>query len=224
MIEIHTLELGQMDNFIYLIEDCETHQAAVVDPAWDAVAITRYAEQKGLKISAILLTHGHHDHINAVEPLQQLTGATVYVHQREALFFKMQSFEFVAFEAGFILPLGESEVEAVETPGHTPGGVCYSAGEHLVTGDTLFVFGCGRCDLEGGDPRQMYQSLKQLVASFAPSTRIYPGHNYSVQSSSTLAEEVEGNPFLACSNEESFVHYRMVEHDRVRNSPYGAVI
>ncbi len=223
MAEIHTLELGSMENFIHLIIDRASGEMAVVDPAWEVDEIIAYADEHGLKISTILLTHGHHDHINGVEALQQATAATVYFHRVEANFFGLEHQGWRLFDLPFRCQLGESEIEAVGTPGHTPGSVCYHTGEHLVTGDTLFVFGCGRCDLEGGDPLAMYHSLQQLQARFNGETRIYPGHNYSVQSTSTLSEEQAGNPFLHCASEADFVHYRMVLHDQQRSAPYGPV-
>ncbi|MBT3197141.1 MAG: MBL fold metallo-hydrolase, partial [Gammaproteobacteria bacterium] len=219
MVEIHTLQLGAMENFTYLIEDCATHQTAVVDPAWEVEKIIEWARQQALKITTILLTHGHHDHINGVKSLQQATGADVYLHQREAEFFNLEQQGYQQFSGHSSIRLGESTLLPIETPGHTPGGVCYQVDGHLFTGDTLFVFGCGRCDMDGGDPVQMYHSLQRLLNELDSETRIYPGHNYSVQPVSTLQQEREGNPFLHCEDESSFVRYRMVEHDQLRGSP-----
>lgn len=223
MAEIHTLELGPMENFIHLIVDRPSGEMAVVDPAWEVDEIIAYAASQQLKITTILLTHGHHDHINGVEALQRATAATVHLHCIEAEFFGLADRGWELFDLPFSCWLGESEIETVGTPGHTPGGVCYYSDGHLVTGDTLFVFGCGRCDLEGGDPVAMYRSLQQLQQRFGAETRIYPGHNYSVQPVSTLGEEQQGNPFLHCSSEAEFVSYRMELHDRQRSAPYGAV-
>ncbi len=223
MVEIHTLELGPMENFIHLIVDRASAAAAVVDPAWEVEAILDFAKREGVEITTILLTHGHHDHINGVEVLQRATGATVYLSRQDAQHFGLQQKGWDLFEAPFQISLGESVVEALATPGHTPGSTCYHVDHHLITGDTLFVFGCGRCDLEGGDPLAMYRSLHRLLEQFPAETRVYPGHNYSTQPRSTLAEERAGNPFLHCRDEADFVDYRMVRHDRERNSPYGAV-
>jgi hydroxyacylglutathione hydrolase len=223
MAEIHTLELGSMRNNIHLIVDRASATVAVVDPAWEVERIIDFADHQGLTITTILLTHGHHDHINGVEPLRKATAAQVYLSAIEERFFRFEAFGWNRFEAPFTLALGESEIAAVATPGHTPGGVCYHTEGHLISGDTLFVFGCGRCDLDGGDPRQMYRSLHRLLQQFAPQTVVHPGHSYSTQPTSTLAEERAGNPFLHCRDEDAFVDYRMVRHDRERNAPYGPV-
>ncbi len=223
MVEIQTLELGPMDNYIHLVVDSASSQVAVVDPAWEPEKILAYTEQKGLQIAVILLTHGHHDHINGVEMLQQASGVPVYINRLDEVHFGLEQHGWSSFDVPFQYRLGESTIQAVATPGHTPGSTCYHAGNNLITGDTLFVYGCGRCDLEGGDPTAMFQSLNHLLETFDPSTRIYPGHSYSVQPSSTLEEERLGNPFLHCRSEAEFVEYRMVRHDRERGAPYGPV-
>lgn len=223
MAEIHTLELGAMENYIHLIIDRGSATAAVVDPAWEPEQIVAFCEKEGVEITTILLTHGHNDHINGVEPLQRATGATVHLSQREAEHFALAGRGWHTFEAPCQIRLGESEIDVVATPGHTPGGSCYYVDGSLITGDTLFVYGCGRCDLEGGDPREMYRSLQRLQ-QFAPETRIYPGHSYSTEATSTLAQELVGNPFLHCESEAEFVEYRMERHDRERSSPYGPVL
>ncbi len=224
MAEIHTLELGAMRNNIHTIVDRASATMAVVDPAWEVEKIVDFAAAEGLTITTILLTHGHHDHINGVEPLRKATDATVYLSTEEARFFQLEAFGWNTFDTPFTLRLGESEIEVVATPGHTPGGVCYHVDGHLISGDTLFVFGCGRCDLDGGDPRQMYHSLHGLLHRFAPETVVHPGHSYSTQATSTLAEERAGNPFLHCGSEDAFVDYRMVRHDQERSAPYGPVV
>lgn len=219
--QLHTLELGPMENFIYLIEDCATATAAVVDPAWEVEKIIDYAAERKLKITTIILTHGHNDHINGVESLQQKSGAKVYINTIEAKFFGLENMDWSSFNAPFKIDLGSTEILAVETPGHTPGGVCYYTDGNLITGDTLFVYGCGRCDLDGSDPVAMFHSLHGLLDQFDPETRVFPGHNYSIDKSSTLKQERAGNPFMHFDDEESFTKYRMELHDQTRSAPYG---
>ncbi len=223
MVEIDTLELGPMENLVYLIKDCSTDTAAVVDPAWEVEAILQCAAERGVVISTILLTHGHQDHINGAAQLQRETGAEVHISRQEAQFFALEASGWSLFDAPMHLTLGESEILGVATPGHTPGSVCYYVDGNLFTGDTLFVYGCGRCDLEGSDPVAMFHSLHGLVDRFDPATRVYPGHSYSTALSSTLGEECLGNPFLQLTDVEEFVHYRMVLHDQIRSAPYGPV-
>jgi glyoxylase-like metal-dependent hydrolase (beta-lactamase superfamily II) len=126
-------------------------------------------------------------------------------------------------DGGDYIQLGETQIEILHTPGHTPGSACYRLGDDLITGDTLFVFGCGRCDLNGGDPEEMYATLKRLRDNLPVETVIHPGHNYAEQTTSTLQEQVEGNPFLHFHDVDSFVRYRMHEHGRTRRTPYRPV-
>lgn len=223
---IHALELGPMENFVYLVEDLASARAAVVDPAWEPQEIVALAESRGLRITDLLLTHSHHDHINGIERvLESAPNARLHLMKAEADFWGRRLVRPELHHGGDILQLGKTEIRLLHTPGHTPGSACFHlpAGDDLVTGDTLFVFGCGRCDLAGGDPEQMFHTLNGLRTGLPAHTCIHPGHNYSEQPTSTLGEEDAGNPFLHFRDIHRFVRYRMHEHDRVRHSPYGPV-
>lgn len=223
---IHALELGPMENFVYVIEDRASARAAVVDPAWEPAAILALAEQHGLRITDLLLTHSHHDHINGIEQvLEAAPNAGVHLLKPEADFWNRQLVNPRLHHGGDRLHLGDTEIRFLHTPGHTPGSACFHlpAGDDLLTGDTLFVFGCGRCDLAGGDPEQMFHTLKDLRTGLPRHTCIHPGHNYAERPTSTLAEEDAGNPFLHFNDKNAFVHYRMHEHDRIRDAPYRPV-
>ncbi|MCW9057516.1 MAG: MBL fold metallo-hydrolase [Gammaproteobacteria bacterium] len=220
---IHALELGPMENFIYLIEDRASGRAAVVDPAWDVPAILELARERGVRITDVLLTHSHHDHINGLEALLAGADAQLHLLKPEARFWGAELELPTLHHGGDLIRLGETEIEVLHTPGHTPGSACYRMGDDVITGDTLFVFGCGRCDLRGGDPEQMYQTLKRMTRELPGQALIHPGHNYSVKASSTLEEQVEGNPFLHFDQLDRFIEYRMHYHDRHRDSPYGPV-
>ncbi|MBT3347126.1 MAG: MBL fold metallo-hydrolase [Thiotrichales bacterium] len=209
MAKIHRLELGGMENLIHLVEDEESNTLAVIDPAWEVGKITAFAEERGLKIVAILQTHGHFDHVDGTEELAAVTGAKVYISAIEASFFELDNKGWEMFSAPFSYKLGSSEIIGVATPGHTPGGVCYFVDGNLITGDTLFVNGCGRCDLPGGDSATLYRSLRSLVEKFPPETKVYPGHHYALEYSSTLEQELVSNPYLRCESEDEFVNYRM---------------
>ncbi len=220
---IHSLELGPMENFIYLIEDRASGRAAVVDPAWDVAAIVRLAADHGVRISDILLTHSHHDHINGVEALLRQQDAQLHLLKKEARFWGAYLDLPTLHHGGDRILVGETEIEVLHTPGHTPGSACYRIGDHLITGDTLFVYGCGRCDLRGGDPEQMFHTLNDMRQKLPSQTLILPGHNYAQQPTSTLSEQIEGNPFLHFDDLQRFTHYRMLYHDRHRHGPYGPV-
>ncbi|TVP92234.1 MAG: MBL fold metallo-hydrolase [Thioalkalivibrio sp.] len=223
---VHALELGPMENFIYVIEDVSSGRAAVVDPAWEPEEIVHLAAQHGLEITDLLLTHSHHDHINGIERvLEDAPNARVHLLKPEADFWGRSLARPQLHHGGDQLLLGDTEIRFLHTPGHTPGSACFHlpAGDDLITGDTLFVFGCGRCDLAGGDPEQMFHTLRDLRTGLPRQTRIHPGHNYAEKPSSTLEEEAQGNPFMHFHDLDRFVHYRMHEHDRIRSSPYGPV-
>ena len=219
---IHVLELGPMENFIYLLVDEKSKTAAVVDPAWDVDTIVKHAKQLGISITDVLLTHSHHDHINGVDELLNHYDAQVHLLKSEADFWGKELTKPNIHHGGDRIKLGQTEIEIMHTPGHTPGSACYRLGNDLITGDTLFVFGCGRCDLHGGDPEQMYKTFKHFKTDLPKDIKIHPGHNYAVQKSSTLKEEIEGNPFMHFTDVDQFVRYRMKIHDQIRNSPYSS--
>ncbi len=220
---IEALELGPMENFVYLVSDQASGRAAVVDPAWEVDRILELAQQRGVRITDILLTHSHHDHINGIEQVLERHDARVHLLKPEARFWGRDLERPVLHHGGDVIRLGETEIRVLHTPGHTPGSACYHLGDDLITGDTLFVFGCGRCDLAGGDPEQMYDTLRRLATGLPAGTVIHPGHNYAEKPTSTLAEQKAGNPFLHFDDPAAFVRYRMHEHDRIRHTPYHPV-
>jgi hydroxyacylglutathione hydrolase len=213
-----------MENFVYLITDKATGRAAVVDPAWDVPAILAAARQAKVNITDILLTHSHHDHINGIEAVLEASDARVHLLNEEARFWGHALIKPQLHHGGDTLQLGETTINILHTPGHTPGSACYHINEDLITGDTLFVFGCGRCDLRGGDPEQMYDTLRRLREELPRQTRILPGHNYATQPTSSMAEQTEGNPFMHFEDKDRFVEYRMHIHDRVRSEPYHPIL
>lgn len=220
---IHALELGPMANFVYLIEDLASRRAAVVDPAWEVPEILRLARERGVTISDVLLTHSHHDHINGIEALLRDCDAQLHLLKAEAQFWGHGLDLPTLHHGGDRIALGETEIDVLHTPGHTPGSACYRFGADLITGDTLFVYGCGRCDLRGGDPEQMFWTLQALREKLPDETLIRPGHNYSVAETSTLREQIAGNPFLHFDDLKRFTQYRMHYHDKHREEPYGPV-
>jgi glyoxylase-like metal-dependent hydrolase (beta-lactamase superfamily II) len=219
---IDALELGPMENFIYLISDKKTGRAAVVDPAWDVDEIIRLAQKKGVQITDILLTHSHHDHINGIKQVLDKYDAQLHLLKAEAQFWGQHLDLPTLHHGGDRIKVGETEIEVLHTPGHTPGSACYKVNHDLITGDTMFVFGCGRCDLSGGDPNVMFDTLHKL-GQLPGDTIIHPGHNYAVKETSTMEEQCEGNPFMHFHDVNKFVDYRMHIHDKVREEPYDAV-
>lgn len=220
---IETMELGPMENFIYLLVDRATGSAAVVDPAWDVPAIVAKAKQLGVAITDILLTHSHNDHINGIDDLLDHHDAQIHLLKTEAAFWGNELAKPSLHHGGDRIKLGDTEIQILHTPGHTPGSACYRVGDDMISGDTLFVFGCGRCDLRGGDPEQMHTTLKRFRDELPSSIVIHPGHHYAAQKTATLAEQLQGNPFMHFTEIDQFVRYRMHTHDQIRNSPYTPV-
>ncbi len=213
-------EIGPMANFIYMIGCSETREAAVVDPAWDVPAILRMAQDSDLRITRILVTHAHPDHINGLEALLKATDATVHMQSDEteylrkvADFFQMPT-EFLRKRSANFQPVGEGDeikigalpVTFLHTPGHTPGSQCFLVDGNLVSGDTLFINACGRVDLPGGDPEKMWWSLTHKLAVLDDQIVLYPGHNYAELPKTTMGEQKRNNPYLRYTSMSEFIH------------------
>ncbi|MBI4355665.1 MAG: MBL fold metallo-hydrolase [Candidatus Omnitrophica bacterium] len=194
---IRQMELGPMQNFIYLIGDPVSREAAVIDPGWEVPKILEQARRDELTIKHILVTHNHFDHINGIAALLEETDAIVHAHREDAegLTMEVAPSSIHQVSGGDIVQVGQVPVTLVHTPGHTPGSQCVHVHDRLLTGDTLFIRACGRTDLPGGDPAELYRSLATLK-KMDDHTHVLPGHNYADKPTSTLAEEKRENPFL----------------------------
>jgi glyoxylase-like metal-dependent hydrolase (beta-lactamase superfamily II) len=134
----------------------------------------------------------------------------VHVHALEADRLREAGVDCVPGRGGDVLELGpDCKITFVHTPGHTPGSQCFLCNDALVSGDTLFIGGCGRCDLPGGDPEQLYRSLYETLGAMPAGTRLYPGHNYADRPVSTLRDEKKSNPYFQFHDLAAFVAYRM---------------
>jgi glyoxylase-like metal-dependent hydrolase (beta-lactamase superfamily II) len=217
-IIIHRMELGPMMNFVYLAGCPSSREAAVVDPAWDAAAILRRAREADLQIRHVLLTHGHPDHINALEPLLAEVDAEVALHEEELAYVRRAAGAFGIdpglLEArapgirtvshGEIVRVGSLAVQCLHTPGHTPGSQCFLVEGCLFSGDTLFVDACGRVDTPGGDAKKMWRSLSRTLRDLPDCTLLYPGHDYGGSPTSTLGEQKRNNPYMNYESAERF--------------------
>ena len=179
---------GQMANFMYLLGDPISREAVVVDPAWDVHGLLDLAEEDGYKVVGALVTHYHPDHVGGDLWGVQVDGVKVVTGVSDSDLRKVDD--------GDDLTLGQLKVRFLHTPGHTPGSQCFLVGDRLVAGDTLFVQGCGRVDLPGGDADQMYYTLTQKLAKLPRDTVLYPGHNYGPTETSTIGDELERNYYL----------------------------
>ncbi len=199
---------AQMVNFVYLIGDRETGEAVAVDPAYGVGELVERLGDDGLRLTGVLATHWHPDHIGGdlmgygIEGIRELLGvpgveARVHVQDEEAEWVKRASGaaegDLVRHRSGDVVDVGAIPVRLLHTPGHTPGSQCFVVDGKLVAGDTLFLEGCGRTDLPGGDADQMYESLTQRLATIPDDTVLYPGHRYSPASAATMGETRQTN-------------------------------
>ena len=191
-MNIQKLTLGLYQTNTYLLAN--DTEAVVIDPGYEADTILDALAGKTLK--AILLTHGHFDHVGAVKELVAETGCEVWIHAAESTMPPMVTagplyFTHTYDEGDTISPIAGLELTVLHTPGHTPGSVCLLMGKEMFSGDTLFACSFGRTDLPGGDPRKMMESLRRL-ASLQGNFFIHPGHG----GSTTLDAEKRFNPYM----------------------------
>jgi glyoxylase-like metal-dependent hydrolase (beta-lactamase superfamily II) len=208
---VRQLELGPMKNFVYLVGAPESAEVVVVDPAWDVNAIRQAAQADGKRITAAFLTHHHFDHLNGVPELLRTHDVPVYVQRAEVDFAEAVQKLGSAVRPvapGEVLTVGAAELTCVHTPGHTPGSQCLWTRQALVSGDTVFVNACGRCDLSGGDAGQMYDSLHRVLGVLPADTALYPGHDYGDVAVSSLGRERSHNPYFQLTRLEAFVAHR----------------
>ncbi|MGH7988404.1 MAG: MBL fold metallo-hydrolase [Candidatus Binataceae bacterium] len=208
-IFLHQAQLGPMANFVYFIGDPVTRKLAVVDPAWDVNAILSFVQNQGYEIDKLLVTHYHPDHLGGGMMGHSVPGAAqmlerikvkVYLNKNEADGAKrvagLSDSDIVKVEAGDETTVGQLTIKFLHTPGHTPGSQCFLVDGNLISGDTLFVGSCGRVDLPGSDPEAMYYSLNRTLKNLDDTTVVYPGHAYSVESSTTIGHEKRRNMYM----------------------------
>ncbi len=201
------IECGPMQNYVYLIGDPLTRQAAVIDPAWEVDRIVQTAQADDYTITKVLITHTHQDHtgghlfgqdIPGVVELLELLDIPVHIHKTETHILKtIPDSSKVPTESDQIVELGgDVEIRLIHTPGHTPGSQCFLVQNKLVSGDTLFIGACGRVDLPTSSPEEMYDSLTNKLMRLDDTTVLYPGHNYALKPISTIGEERQQNPYV----------------------------
>ena len=192
-MKIFTMPLGDYQTNCYLVWD-EEKNCAVIDPGYEAERILAKLQTEGLTLRAVLLTHGHFDHVGAVKALAEKTGASVWLNEKELNlppFLTAGSLYYTdGYAEGDLVTVGALNFSVLETPGHTKGSVCLRCGDALFTGDTLFAGSCGRTDL-GGSWQEMEQSLRRL-RQISENLQVFPGHGPA----STLDAERRSNPYF----------------------------
>jgi len=208
----------QMVNFVYVLGDNETGEAILVDPAYRPRELVELVRADGLEVVGALATHYHFDHVGGnfmghqVEGIRELLDVIdVPVHvQAEEVPWVVRSTEvgedsLVAHTSGDRLMVGELAITLIHTPGHTPGSQCLLVDGRLLSGDTLFLEGCGRTDLPGSDPAEMYRTLTQRLSAIGNETVLFPGHMYSPEPSAPLGEVRHSNFVFAPSSSEQWL-------------------
>ncbi|KAA0232590.1 MAG: putative polyketide biosynthesis zinc-dependent hydrolase BaeB [Acidimicrobiales bacterium] len=208
----------QMVNFVYLIGDREKKEVLVVDPAYDVAGILDIVDADDLTLTGVLATHYHPDHIGgdmmgySIEGVRELLAARpvpIHVQGDEALGVRrltgVEASDLVEHSGGEKIRVGEIPIELLHTPGHTPGSQCFYVDNNLVAGDTLFLEGCGRTDLPGGDPRALYHSLTKVLSKIPDDAILYPGHLYAPQPSASLGETRQLNYVFRPKTEEQWL-------------------
>ncbi len=194
---------GPLWNFSYLIACEETREAAVIDPAWDVPAILEAAEQRGLHISMALLSHNHSDHANGLRDLVAATEARALAHAGDERGLRPHFERAHTFQSGEAFELGDLALEALGSPGHTPGSVTFRIAGRIFTGDTLAVGSPGTPGPEAGALEALWESTT-ILRSLPAGTLIHPGHDSGVTPQANLAAELERNPALRATSLEEF--------------------
>lgn len=200
-MKVHQREVGDMQNFTYVLEDEETSEAIVVDPSWDLQDILQIIERNNLKVKYIVNTHYHFDHTIGNDAMVKATGAKIIQHKASTLKNDM------TVSDGDKITFGNSELIVFHTPGHSKDSMCLIGDGKIFSGDTLFVGNCGRVDLPGGSARELYHSLFDIISKMDETLELYPGHNYGHSPTSTLDKEKKTNFVLQPRTENEFVEF-----------------
>jgi glyoxylase-like metal-dependent hydrolase (beta-lactamase superfamily II) len=189
------------DNFSYVIADEASKEAVVVDPSYNAEAIIKLLKDQGFKAKYVIDTHSHSDHTAGNQNVKSVFGAKVVAHKLARINKE------ISVEDGDVLTVGKIAIKVIHTPGHTPDSICLLTNGKILTGDTLFISECGRTDLPGGSPEDMYHSLFEKLTKLDDNVKVYPGHDYGSQPYSTIGEEKRTNYTLEKRTLEEFIEF-----------------
>lgn len=198
-----------MANFIYLLGDAQTRECVVVDPAWDIDTLLDIVAEDDMTLKGALITHYHPDHVGGhifgmdilgLSELMERSPVPIYVNKHEADGVRqvtgISDSDMKKMDSEDTLKVGSIEISFLHTPGHTPGSQCFRVKDYLIAGDTLFLQGCGRVDLPGGDSEEMYRTLTQRLTKIQDEVVLYPGHNYGGKENAPMGEVRQNNTYL----------------------------
>jgi hydroxyacylglutathione hydrolase len=208
-----------MRNFTYVVGDRESGEAVLVDPAYRPGELLELVAADGMKIAGLFATHFHADHIGGtlmaghyiagVKELLELIDVPLHAQDAEVPWIVertgLSTHAITAHDDGDVVPVGQVAITTIATPGHTPGSQCLLVEERLLSGDTLFIDGCGRTDFPGGDPSEMYRTLHERLAFISDETILFPGHLYSAEASLSMGEVRQRNFVFAPSSLEQWL-------------------
>ena len=207
MIDYIQIKCGPMDNFTYVIYNTLSRNGIIIDPGWDPEKIIEIVETNTIKPTFILLTHGHHDHHNAADNLCKKFEIPILISALEDPKMLKAISSPTLFDPERPLSFDENTIQVIATPGHSPGGTCFIIDRLLITGDTLFINGCGRCDLGHSDIDAMYESLEK-IKGLPGHLLVLPGHHYGEKAVAYLKDEIKTNRFLTCKDKHTFIRKR----------------
>ncbi|MEK9747377.1 MAG: MBL fold metallo-hydrolase [Pseudomonadales bacterium] len=213
---VEQIQIGPMQNFAYLIGDKATREVVVIDPAWDIEGLLNFVDERDYTLKGALVTHYHPDHcggsfghnvVEGVAALLERHALPIYANEHEVAGVQkvtgVSKTDLKSVSSGDKLAVGDIEIEFLHTPGHTPGSQCFRVKHTLISGDTLFIDGCGRVDLPGSNSEDMFNSLRKL-AELPDETILLPGHNYSAVAHATMGDTKRTNAYMRINNLESW--------------------
>ena len=198
-MKVHQIEVGNMQNFTYILEDEETGEGIIIDPSWNLEEIQQIITRNDIKIKYIVNTHHHFDHTLGNEAMAKSTGAKIIQHEASTLKHD------IVVSDGHTIKFGKSELTVLLTPGHSKDSICLVGDRKIFSGDTLFVGNCGRVDLPGGSAKELYHSLIDIISKLDDALELYSGHNYGSTPTSTIGNEKQTNFVMQKRTEQEFV-------------------
>ena len=198
-MKVHQIQVGNMQNFSYIVEDEDTGESIIIDPSWDLIELEMIIKKNNLKIKYIVNTHHHFDHTLGNEAMVESTKAPIIQHENSELKHN------ITVKDGDFIEFGNSKLKVLHTPGHSQDSICLVGDGKIFSGDTLFVGNCGRIDLPGGSAKDLYHSLFDILYNLDEKLVLYSGHNYGSSEISTLGQEKITNHVMQKRTEQQFL-------------------